>query len=112
GNVISGNSGNGVQIDGSGSTGNVVQGNYIGTDVTGTIALITDGVQIFQLDGVQISNAPNNLIGGASALGLNIISASRRSGVWIEGAGATGNRVQGNYVGTNANGTAALGNST
>jgi parallel beta-helix repeat protein len=102
--VINRFGGNGIELQANGD--DVIQGNYIGTDITGTIPLIT------QLDSVQISNAPNNLIGGSSALARNIISASRRSGVWIEGAGATGNSVQGNYVGTNATGTAALGNST
>ena len=36
-NVISGNANDGVIISGSGTTGNVVEGNYIGTDATGTV---------------------------------------------------------------------------
>ena len=60
-NVISGNT-NGVQIS-NGSTGNVVSGNYIGTDATGRLARSN------RVCGVQISSAWGNVIGGAAAGG-------------------------------------------
>ena len=48
-NVISGNAARGVDFGGTSNTnGNVVAGNYVGTDVTGTLALgnIGDGVKV------------------------------------------------------------------
>ena len=63
GNVISGNSQAGIQIDNPGGTeaiDNLVIGNLIGTNVAGT-ARLSNGS-----DGVQIENASGNIIGGAS----------------------------------------------
>jgi CSLREA domain-containing protein len=105
-NIISGNDHDGVDIWGSGATGNLVQGNYIGTDVNGTADLGNFG------DGVLIDEAPSNTIGGTVAGARNVISGNEWHGVDIRGSGATGNQVQGNYIGTDVNGTAALGNST
>src|SRR5262249_31034509 len=103
-NVLSGNRGSGVWIEGAGTTGNVVAGNFIGTDVTGTAALAHRiGVRI-------IVGGRGNTIGGTSAGAGNVISGNVDSGVWIQGAGTTGNVVAGNFIGTNADGTAALGN--
>ena len=47
-NVISGNTGDGVEISGTGTSGNVVAGDFIGTDITGTVAIANgnDGVEI------------------------------------------------------------------
>ena len=98
-NTISGANTIGFNTDGidfeAGATGNVVQGNYIGTNASG--ANLGNG------DGVLISDAPSNTIGGANTIGFNT------DGIQITGSGATGNMVQGNYIGTNASG-ANLGN--
>ncbi len=104
GNLISGNGSVGLQIFGTGATGNVVQGNKIGTDVTGNVALGN------ARDGVFVNAAPNNLIGGDAAGTGNIISGNGFSGVDIANAGATGNLVLGNAIGTNFDRTARLGN--
>lgn len=104
GNVISGNDDSGVTIGGSEATGNVVQGNLIGTDVTGTAPVPNDG------DGVVINGAPGNVIGGTAEEARNIISGNRREGVDILNRGATGNLVQGNFIGTDISGGKALGN--
>ncbi|MCC6418591.1 MAG: right-handed parallel beta-helix repeat-containing protein, partial [Gemmataceae bacterium] len=106
-NVISGNLDAGISIAGA-SAGNVVLGNYIGTDATGTAALSNDiGIRIF--DG-----AANNTIGGTTAAARNVISGNSTegaaNGITIEGIGTTGNVVIGNYIGTDAGGTTALGN--
>jgi hypothetical protein len=96
-----------LTIDGSlGATvGNLVQGNYIGTDATGTVDL-----SIF-LYGVLVHyGASNNTIGGTTAAARNLISGNNLHGVVIANGGS-GNQVQGNYIGTNVNGTAALANS-
>jgi titin len=103
-NVISGNTFSGISISGAGTETNVVAGNYIGTNALGTEALAN------KLVGVAISDAANNIIGGVATAARNVISGNKYSGVVIREAGATGNKVQGNYVGTNAAGAAAVPN--
>ena len=99
GNVISGNGSAGVVL---GSSGNLVQGNYIGTDATGTAAL---GNRAY---GVDVTGGSGNTIGGTTAAARNVIS-SNYGGVCLLEA-STGNLVEGNYIGTDSAGTAALGN--
>jgi VCBS repeat protein len=99
-NVISGNS-SGVDISGAGATGNLVQGNFVGTDATGS-ADLGNGIGI-------LIGAPDNRVGGTTVTARNVISANS-DGVSIRGAEAKGNLVQGNFVGTDATGSAALGN--
>lgn len=110
-NLISGNMDDGVQIQNEGTSGNQVLGNYIGTDTSGAIALGNgedgDG------DGVSIlAGAHGNFIGGTEAGTGNLISGNTNVGVWIQDPGTNDNRVQGNYIGTNASGTAPLGNTS
>ena len=106
-NVISGNTFNGVVLIGSGTTANTIQGNYIGTDTTGTIDLGNT------LNGVDIANgAAANTIGGLTAGSGNIISGNNSYGVSISGSGTDSNSIQGNYIGTNISGAAPLGNSS
>ena len=63
--------------------------------------------------GVEIGNgAQNNVIGGTTAAARNIISGNQSQGVSLNTAGTSGNRVSGNYIGTNPAGTAALANSS
>ena len=107
-NIISGNGSmfvvDGVHISGSTTTtGNLVMGNYIGTDVSGSLVRGNSGAGVF------IEGAPSNTIGGTVAGSRNVISGNGR-GVEIFGATASGNLVQGNFIGTNAAGTAAAGN--
>jgi CSLREA domain-containing protein len=114
-NVISGNNGDGVRIDGALSTGNVVQGNYIGVNDGGTVDLGNLGV------GVNILNSPTNTIGGTSGVttggactgACNVISGNNQGGVNISGSAITpanGNNVLGNFIGTDVTGTADVGN--
>jgi parallel beta-helix repeat protein len=106
-NVISGNNLHGVEISVGGTDGNFVTGNYIGTNATGTGA-IANGQE-----GVKISNgAANNEIGGDTAGERNVISGNTWQGVYITGAGTTGNKVMGNYIGTNYDLTGAVANGT
>jgi hypothetical protein len=105
GNLISGNAGDGVNLYGSGTSGNLVQGNYIGTDVTGQTAL-GNGV-----DGLFVAaGATNNTVGGTAAGARNVIAANHANGVAITDIGTTANLVQGNYIGTDASGSQALPN--
>ena len=102
-NVISGNWA-GVHIWESGTNGNVVKGNYIGTDATGTAALPN-------AYGVHISAfAAQNSVGGSSPGERNIISGNSQAGVAMFGRGTNGNTVKGNFIGTDAAGTGALPN--
>ncbi len=93
--------GNGIVLDGG--SGNLIEGNYLGTDITGTEAL-------GNYNGVLIDGSANNTVGGTVSGSRNIISGNQFDGVLITNAGATGNVVLGNYVGTDVTGTHALGN--
>ncbi|HEX6624447.1 MAG TPA: hypothetical protein VF064_12095, partial [Pyrinomonadaceae bacterium] len=96
-NLISGNDDDGLAINGA--TGNLVAGNYVGTNAAGT-------EDLGNLFGVFIT-ADNNTVGGTSAAARNVISGNANVCVSI---GGSGNRVTGNYVGTDAAGTANIGN--
>jgi hypothetical protein len=112
-NVISGNGGSGVRMgtdqNGAMATGNLVEGNFIGTDQSGTNAL----ANVF--NGVQITDASGNTIGGTTTGAANVLSGNNSDGIFIytdrTGAMATGNLIQGNFIGTDNTGTKALGNS-
>jgi len=93
--VLDGFTGSGIEIDPPG--GDVVEGNRIGTDASGTVALSTLAY------GVEIKNAPGNRISG------NLLSGNL-FGIFVHGAGATGNVIDGNLVGVTASGTSPLGN--
>ncbi|HBI46093.1 MAG TPA: hypothetical protein DDY78_25045 [Planctomycetales bacterium] len=84
--------------------GNIVQGNRIGTDVTGSVALGNAG------NGVNVQGGANNMIGGAAPGAGNFISGNAGSGVAITGSTATGNVVAGSFIGTDGTGAAALAN--
>jgi parallel beta-helix repeat protein len=104
-NVISGNGSNGVDIVQLTDSGNVVLGNYIGTDVTGTQSIGN------KLTGVLIEGC-SNLIGGTVAGAGNVISGNSQVGLWLVGTNGNvkGNVIQGNLIGLTAAGTAGLGN--
>src|SRR5215217_5345482 len=84
---------------------NVIEGNYIGTDATGSAAAAN--VQ----NGVFILSSSNNRVGGLTTAARNVISGNFGNGVHMA-LGASNNLVQGNYIGVNAAGTAALPNET
>ena len=91
------------------SDGNVVRGDYLGTDPTGTSALvIPNGLYS---DGVTVMyGATNTVIGGTTAEARNVISGNGWDGIQL--LLTTGAVIEGNYIGTNANGTEAIGNFT
>jgi titin len=103
-NVISGGNQTGIYLFMSTATGNVVSGNYIGTSVTGLAAL----GNVFS--GMEVAASSSNLIGGTSPGAGNVISGNGQSGIYFISAPTTSNLVQGNYIGVNANGTAAISN--
>jgi CSLREA domain-containing protein len=105
GNVISGNTDAGINIAHSKSSENTVKRNYIGTDKTGTKPL---GNRV----GIIIFDASHNMIGGSGSGEGNVISGNRFAGVQVESFfdTATGNKVDGNFIGTAVGGSTALGN--
>jgi uncharacterized repeat protein (TIGR01451 family) len=98
------------------TSGNTIQGNYLGTDASGTTA-VPDGT------GVEVLG-PNNLIGGTTAAARNVISGNAvknatggeqvgtafGDGIYVGGRQTTGNMIEGNFIGTNAAGNAAIPN--
>ena len=102
-NVISGNQKNGIQLYTAAAKGNVVAGNYIGTDADGLHALPNGS-------GIGVTGGVNNVIGGRGASQRNVISGNSYDGVVVNIAGARGNLICGNYIGTTSTGAAKLGN--
>src|SRR5439155_11528360 len=96
-------------VDLFGGDDNTVQGNFIGTDVTGTIALPNPNT------GVNINGTSNNVIGGLTATpGTppgNLISGNNGNSGVILGVNGSGNLIQGNIIGADITGTQPLGNS-
>lgn len=102
GNVISGNRYDGLGIQG---TSHVVRGNLIGTNAAGTSAVGNAS------GGVTLHNgAQNNTIGGTIPGARNVISGNREGGIYINYRSTGNNVIQGNFIGTDAAGTGAVGN--
>jgi hypothetical protein len=123
-NVVSGNGRQGIYLFGIEAVGNLVQGNFVGTDAAGANAIGNGGAALV------VNSGANNLVGGTTVGARNIISGNgfgteptfgNGAGVWIcncsqfadgrfvEGSGRE-NLVQGNFIGTNATGIGALPN--
>jgi uncharacterized repeat protein (TIGR01451 family) len=103
GNVISGNLTVGVTVQGALTTGNIIKGNYIGTDLSGMSDVGNTG------SGVLLS-APSTDVGGVTAAERNIISGNGAHGIYITSADGTNISVLGNYIGTNATGAGGVAN--
>ena len=110
-NVISGNGGVGIVIgNGDGTSGNVIEGNYIGTDATGMMARPnSSSLDSLQAYGVFFYGAGPNTLGGTTPGARNVISGNDGVGVFLS-SGTTGVQIEGNYIGVDATGTAALAN--
>jgi titin len=107
-NVISGNKTQGVYI--SAANQNIVAGNYIGTDGTGTLALGNQQQGVLISSGAVANRVGSNGDGVGDGAEANVISGNVSQGVQISGTGTSQNVVAGNFIGTTASGTAALGN--
>lgn len=84
------------------STNAAIEGNFIGTDATGTAAR-PNGTGVFV-------SSSGGRIGGAAVAARNLISGNTSSGIDLFGTDARSNRVVGNLIGLDANGSVALGN--
>ena len=101
--VINGDFNIGIVVNGDNIT---VDGNYIGTDITGSYAPTAN----FSV-GVYIGGgASDNLIGGATPASRNVISGTVSSGISIRGSTTQDNTVRGNYIGVDAQGASAISN--
>jgi hypothetical protein len=100
-NIISGNDFAGVSL----GENNTLQGNYIGTDVTGMLA-VPNGQGVI-ID--QVFSPSNNLIGGTATGAGNLISGNTNDGINL-GRGESNNTVQGNLIGTDLTGIKPLPN--
>src|SRR5947208_2629106 len=105
-NIMSGNN-RGVTF--ANGDNNILQGNYIGTDVTGTVAVPnTNG-------GTSINAGSNNMVGGLTATAGtppgNLISGNTGDyGLTVFTNSASGTVIQGNVIGADVTGTNPLGN--
>lgn len=105
-NVISGNSNSyGVTVTGTNTANNIVEGNYIGTDATGTYAVpnLKSGVGIF-------GGAQNTVIGGTNTGAGNVLSGNTEYGIFVGDPDTTGTVIEGNFIGTDATGNHAVPN--
>ena len=105
GNLISANADTagdaGIFLFGSAAAWNTIQGNKIGTDITGTLALGNTH------EGIYLEGARSNTIGGIVSGAGNLISANKTRGIFL--VNARWNVIQGNLVGTKQDGVSALG---
>jgi hypothetical protein len=107
-NIISGNgfdtsTRSGISFFGT-PTGNVVQGNYIGTDINGTSAIGNAGGGI-HFAGTSSGAVPaNNVIGGVAAGAANVIAFNNSNGVTLMPGPGTGNAIRGNSIFSNTGG--------
>src|SRR5262249_52092925 len=110
-NVISGNLGYGILINGSAGTGTTVQGDYVRTAVTGLKALGNTGI------GVAAANGSGGNVIGTDGDGVNdvgegnVISGNGQQGVILGDVNSLPNVVAGNLIGLGADGSTPLGNS-
>jgi hypothetical protein len=85
------------------SRGNIVEGNLIGL-TPGQTAATSKGRA-----GVRISGVGANTIGGTAPASRNVISG-KSYGVVVAGGAAAGNRILGNFIGTNGIATGRIDN--
>jgi hypothetical protein len=100
--------GNGIVVQ---SNSNNILGNFIGTDPTGTTRMPNGTFPNFG-NGVLIQNVSSNNIGSPTPADRNVISGNALNGIHILGtlsAPATGNRIQGNFIGVAKNGVSGVG---
>src|SRR5262249_52549596 len=100
--VINNFSNEGIMISGKG--GNVIRGNFLGTDATGKQDKGNG------LAGIDVFTS-NNTIGGTNPADRNLISGNNVSGISVVGPNVSGNVIQGNFIGTDDTGANPLGNS-
>ncbi|MEZ6136095.1 MAG: right-handed parallel beta-helix repeat-containing protein [Pirellulaceae bacterium] len=82
----------------------IISGCFIGTDLTG------DSARPNGQHGIYISNSHSNQIGGSEIGEGNLISGNTAEGIRVDGRISTSNEIQGNLIGTSADGMSAIPN--
>ena len=98
-NLISANGGDGIVIEGEGSNDNIISGNFIGTDATGSHPMGNAERGIFILNGAQ-----------GNTISYNLVSGNGNDGVPVEGSQTQYNLVRNNYIGSNSSASRQIGN--
>ncbi len=106
--VINQSQGPDIELDGSG--GNLIEGDFLGTNAAGTQVFPPNSSSGGTLDGILLKSSTNNTIGGTAPADRNLISGNGQNGIEIPLYLDTGNLIQGNLIGTDITGTKALGN--
>ncbi|MFM8573168.1 MAG: beta strand repeat-containing protein, partial [Pirellula sp.] len=109
-NIISGGTEWGIRMDSTNATGNRIAGNYIGTDITGTVPIENEYAGIGITDGASSNLIGTNGDGASDQLERNVISGNKGHGIILSQSGTNNNVIAGNYLGINALGNAALPN--
>ncbi|HWE93775.1 MAG TPA: Ig-like domain repeat protein [Tepidisphaeraceae bacterium] len=111
-NVVSANSASGVYLESS--TGSTVAGNFIGTNAAGSFTTDALGASLGNANaGVFLDfGCASDTVGGATAAAGNVISGNANTGITVQTSGTDPELIQGNFIGTNAAGAAALPNNT
>jgi hypothetical protein len=95
-----------------GVSNGVVQGNYVGTDATGTLARGNGWAGVFLHGGARSNRVGTNGDGVNDAAERNVLSGNFYEGVALTDSGTNGNLVAGNFIGTDVTGTKPLGSQT
>ncbi|OFY87975.1 MAG: hypothetical protein A3F72_08370 [Bacteroidetes bacterium RIFCSPLOWO2_12_FULL_35_15] len=104
-NYVSGNVAYGIPVFGTGCNFNIIIGNFVGTDITGTDSIPNTYGVLFD-DG-----ASYNLLGGRVSGAGNLLSGNSGYGVFLYNPGTQRDSVIGNFIGTDVSGTLPLPNS-
>jgi uncharacterized repeat protein (TIGR01451 family) len=104
GNLLSGNEGSGIDCFVLGSGNELIEGNLVGVDVTGTHALGNGN------HGIRIAGPLDCTIGGTTAAAANVIGANAGDGINLNIGPSNGSVIEGNFIGTDVSGTLNLGN--
>ena len=104
-NVISGNFGNGITLSGASATGNRINGNVIGANAAGSVAIPNrvDGIFVAGASGTEIGTSARNIISGNGAYGVRVVN---------QGATRPSGTIANNYIGLGADGFTSVGNAT
>jgi hypothetical protein len=97
-----------IELDGSG--GDLIEGDFLGTNASGTQKFPPNSSSGGTLDGILLKSSANNTIGGTAPADRNLISGNGYGGIEIPLYLDTGNLIEGNLIGTDITGTKALGN--
>ncbi len=99
GNQVSGNLGPGIRLENTSSSNNIIQGNLVGTNAAGTVALPNES---------GIAAEGTNQIGGSGPGASNVVSGNTGTGIEVGNVGNT--TIEGNIVGAGPSGTNPIPN--